>query len=150
MMMAQQASAYQAHPSLPGGMLLTEHRRSQDKIIGYCNMLIYEGVLEVRTKPKLSRKDRMLDSVGDMPGFYLPELGYAHVAGFSSRRGKSRVNASQSMAMTDWVARIAPLLERKYNGSIESILGIITPFNAQRRQIENDLDRAFSQSSTRL
>ena len=149
MMMAQQASAYQAHPSLPGGMLLTEHRRCQDKIIGYCNKLIYQGVLKVRTEPKLSRADRMLDSVGDMPGFYLPELGYAHVAGFSSRRGKSRVNASQSIAMTDWVARIAPLLEKKYNSSIESILGIITPFNAQRRQIENDLDRAFSWNGPR-
>jgi hypothetical protein len=103
-------------------MLLTEHRRCQDKIIGYCNKLIYQGVLKVRTEPKLSRADRMLDSVGDMPGFYLPELGYAHVAGFSSRRGKSRVNASQSIAMTDWVARIAPLLEKKYKSSIESIL----------------------------
>lgn len=129
MKMAQAASPYQ-RPSVAGnsterGMFLAEHRRCVPEIIGYCNNLAYGG----RLRPKRP-------SLVEYPW---PHMGYVHVKGESRSAGGSRQNEREATAVINWIAENRARLEQHYQADIDEIIGIITPFAAQRRLLQDGL-----------
>lgn len=129
MKMAQVASLYQ-RPSIAGitverGMFLAEHRRCVPEIIGYCNDLAYGG----RLRPKRP-------SLAEYPW---PHMGYVHIKGESRSAGGSRQNEREATAVINWIVENRAELEQHYQTDIDEIIGIITPFAAQRRLLQDGL-----------
>ncbi len=123
MQMAQSVSPYQL-PASDGvqyerGMFLAEHRRCVPEVIGYCNELAYQG----RLRP-------MRPSIEEYPW---PHIGYAHIKGNSAKAGVSRNNLREAEALVGWVVANRDALETHYEKNLDEILGIITPFAAQKR-----------------
>lgn len=125
MEVAQLATCWRAGK---GGLFLSEHRRSVPTIISYCNELVYGG----RLQPKRQAAD----------GLPLPALGWAHVDHPSASRGQSRANPGQARAIADWLAERREELEAHYGGPLGEIVGIVTPFAAQRKELRDALWRA--------
>jgi len=124
MKIAQQASFYKLPNQKVRGMLLTEHRRCYDEIIQYCNELTYRGDL--------------VPMRGKKPAGFLPAMGYAHVAGQSHRSGGSRMNATEAETIAQWLINNRSAIEQLYAGEkqrIEELVGIITPFTAQKHAL---------------
>ncbi len=129
MKMAQVVSPYQ-RPSTAGstterGMFLAEHRRSVPEIISYCNHLAYGG----RLRPKRP-------SLAEHPW---PHMGYVHVKGVSQSVGGSRQNDREATAVINWIVENRTKLEQHYQADLDDIIGIITPFAAQRRLLQAGL-----------
>jgi hypothetical protein len=125
MQMAQQASPYQRPGAKERGMFLAEHRRCVPEIIGYCNDLAYGG----RLRPKRP-------SIANHPW---PHMGYVHVKGKSQSAGGSRKNEREATAVTAWIAANRAQLETHYETKIDDIIGVITPFAAQKQLLLNKL-----------
>jgi hypothetical protein len=129
MKMAQEASPYQqlnaAGIIAERGMFLAEHRRCVPEIIGYCNDLAYGG----RLRPKRP-------SISNHPW---PHMGYVHVKGESHSAGGSRQNQREATAVTAWITDNRSSLEKHYQTDIDNIIGIITPFAAQKRLLVDGL-----------
>ncbi len=125
MQLAQQASPYQILPKggtvYERGMFLAEHRRCVPEIIGYCNELAYNG----RLRP-------MRPSIKEHPW---PHLGYVHVKGQATTEQGSRKNGREAQTIADWIAKNKNAFENHYQTEIENIIGIITPFSAQKRTL---------------
>jgi len=128
MALAQNLTPYRYNEKLPRGMFLNEHRRCFDEIIEYCNKLCYEGELTPKrgTKPK---EDNIL-----------PALGYVHVGGVCVAQGGSRKNKLEAQYIAEWIKKNSEALCNKYSSKekkkeIHEIVGIITPFAAQKEQI---------------
>jgi len=126
--MAQHACEYKLPRHSERGLMLTEHRRCYDGIIGYCNELAYHGDLEPKRGAK---KDT----------HFLPELGYFHINGFSKPRGGSRENEPEAMHVARWLSANRVAIENHYEQllgkrtSLELLVGIITPFVLQKRAL---------------
>lgn len=137
MRIAQQKSRYQLGGVDVGGMLLTEHYRCVPEIIAYSNEMCYGGRL---VPQRLSDAERE-------PGFSfpLPRMGYAHVPGPSRKTGSSRDKPAEASAVARWIADNAALLCRldptRPPVSLEKAVAVVTPFAAQARLIENELDQ---------
>ncbi|TBV10977.1 AAA domain-containing protein [Stutzerimonas kirkiae] len=123
MQIAQSASRYHYDTRLARGMYLYEHRRCYDGIVDYCNDLCYQGLLQpMRGNPQAPA---------------LPTLGYLHVAGICQRaQGRSRHNLLEAETIAAWLAEQRPQLEARYGKDLSRIVGIVTPFGAQTRAIE--------------
>lgn len=125
MQMAQQASPYQISPlngvAYERGMFLAEHRRCVPEIINYCNELAYNG----RLRP-------MRPSLETHPW---PHLGYVHIKGRSTTEQGSRKNEREAQTIADWIADNKETFEAHYQTELENIIGIITPFSAQKRAL---------------
>jgi len=134
MQVAQALSRYHQDPDLARGLMLDEHRRCFDEIIGYCNALCYRGKL----RPLRGRK---ADAVG---GDGLPPLGYVHIDGRCEAGGSgSRRNLAEADAIAAWLAERRQDLEAAYPGrSLGDIVGVVTPFGAQAQAIRSALRRA--------
>jgi KaiC/GvpD/RAD55 family RecA-like ATPase len=126
MRMAQQASPYQLPGARERGMFLAEHRRCVPEIIGYCNDLAYGGRLRSK-RP----------SIANHPW---PHMGYVHVKGKSQSAGGSRQNEREATAVTAWIAANKAPLEAHYQTDIDNIIGVITPFAAQKQLLLNKLN----------
>lgn len=120
MLMAQHVSPYRLDSSQNSqrGMFLAEHRRSVPEIIEYCNRLAYGGRLR-----------KMRPSIANYPW---PHMGYVHVKGESERRGGSRQNLREATTLVAWLAENRETLEAYYEKPVDDVVGIITPFAAQR------------------
>ena len=129
MKMAQNACEYETPlvTKKQNGLLLLEHRRCNDEIIGFCNELAYDGIL----KPMKGKahKDQIFPSM----------MAY-NIEGFSERKFNSRHNINEVKAIILWLNTYKENIEKAYNvDSIESILGIITPFASQKTELSKAL-----------
>lgn len=122
MRLAQVACRVSPWPELEPGLWLFEHRRCHDEIISYSNTLCYRGKL--RPRRGAAPKDAVL-----------PAMGYVHVDGKAVRNGNSRSNPTEAQAIAAWIAHNRSTLEAHYNRPIEEIVGVITPFGAQVREL---------------
>lgn len=134
MRVAQHVSRYHQDPDLARGLVLYEHRRCFDEIIGYCNDLCYRGKL----KPLRGSKAAAAETDG------LPAMGYAQVDGLCEQlSGGSRRNAVEAETIAAWIAHNRAALERSYPGrTLGAILGVVTPFAGQVHAIRMALDAA--------
>ncbi len=136
MKIAQYASRYHQDADLERGLMLYEHRRCFDEIVGYCNDLCYRGKLQ----PKRGPKSEACKTDG------LPALGYLHIDGrCDSIAGGSRRNAFEAETIARWLADRQEELLASYPGkALADIVGIVTPFAGQARAITSALGRQES------
>lgn len=127
MRVARHASAFVGECKTDPGIFLAEHRRCQTPIVAVCNDLVYANRL-VPCTPALS------DPI-------LPPLGWANVRSPSGRRGGSRFNAGEAEAVAEWLGRRRGEIEKRYGQSIHELVGIVTPFSAQKGEIRSALGR---------
>lgn len=126
---AQQVSLFAAGPG--EGLILTEHRRCDPRIIGFCNTLVYRGQLQpLRPATDYPDADRV------------PVLGYVHVGGFAVADLGSRHNPFEAAAVAAWLAEHAAFLRHRYGvRDLKDTVAIVTPFRAQERLIQQMLGR---------
>jgi len=129
MKMAQNACEYKT--TLPNttenGLILLEHRRCNDEIIGFCNELAYGGIL----KP-------MKGSAKETQAF--PSMVAYHVEGISERKYNSRYNKNEVSAIITWLQQNKDVIKKAYGVEyIENVLGIITPFASQKGELSKAL-----------
>jgi hypothetical protein len=123
--------------TLDRGLLLTEHRRCVPQVIAYCNELAYGGLLQPYRK-----------ALKDYPW---PHMGYVHIQGDCQRRGGSRYNHREAESVVAWLKENREQLIEHYKEDIEDIVGIVTPFAAQKRlirQLLKESDFASIQTGT--
>ncbi|MDO3695655.1 AAA domain-containing protein [Wenyingzhuangia sp. chi5] len=112
------------------GMVLLEHRRCNDEIIGFCNELAYGGIL----KP--------MKGVASEAQLFPSMLAY-HIEGISERKYNSRYNLNEVNAIIKWLRQNEDAIQEAYNvNSIEKVLGIITPFASQKNELSKALIEA--------
>jgi len=131
MKIAQSASFYQLDNYSVRGMLLNEHRRCFREIIQISNELAYEGLL----KPMRI----------DQPKGKLSPLLYKNVEGASENFNGSRMNMAEADAIASWIISNRSLIESEYKSdrkTLEELVGIITPFSAQKELIMQKLREA--------
>lgn len=138
MQMAQHANLYEDTPKdstdskhATNGLLLTEHRRCVDQIISYCNDYVYYGQLDPM---RGNKSDVNLD-------FILGNKGYVHIDYASERRGKSRINALEALAIAAWIDTNSEVLEKQYGKDIHDIVAVVTPFKPQTLEIKEALSQ---------
>lgn len=125
MHIAQAASRFQYQDEMESGMYLREHRRCFDEIIMFCNDLCYQGVL-------LPMRGHTTNDT------LYPAFGYLHIDGKAEQQaGGSRFNSLEADTIASWLEQNRAEIESKYEGKLENIVGIVTPFKAQVDQIEN-------------
>lgn len=130
MAIAQNASRYHQEPELARGLMLTEHRRCFDEIIGYCNALCYHGKLQLLRGVKA-------DTPASAGRDGLPAMGHLHIDGVCLQgSGGSRHNPTESDTIARWLVQNRERLESVYGLPLASIVGVVTPFGAQVRAIE--------------
>lgn len=129
------------------GAMLQEHRRCVDEIIAFSNKEIYKGLLI----PKIGSLERIKEKKRGKsePFLDLPALGYLNAPGESRRYNGSRRNKNEAQAIALWVLQYKERLLKAYQklsgNGLEKIIGIITPFRAQKNLIlkclkENDIE----------
>lgn len=134
MRVAQRQTAYHQFEQLQRGLYLTEHRRCYDNIIGYCNDLIYQGVLEAkRGNPKKNVPWGVMSFVG--------------VTSPSAKFGGSRGNLGEAEAIANWLTdnfvRIVAYARAQDDTLIQvddavvfqKSIGVVTPFSKQAELI---------------
>lgn len=123
------------------GLLLREHFRCHPEIIGYCNELLYEGLLEPRRPAAASRLE------GREPAFQWIDLPDSE----DEPRGSSRVNRAEARAVARWIIERYPRYRSLYedDGSgtgqgvaAHELIGVVTPFSAQARLITQEIASA--------
>ncbi|WP_120632624.1 AAA domain-containing protein [Ruegeria sp. EL01] len=122
MHLAQESCALTPYPELEKGLYLFEHRRCYDEIISYCNALCYKGALQPKRGP----------AQGDDN---LPAIGYLHIDGIATKSSGSRSNAVEARTIAAWLEDNRSSLEAKYKKPLEQIVGVVTPFGRQVREI---------------
>ncbi|MDO6738329.1 ATP-binding protein [Wenyingzhuangia sp. 2_MG-2023] len=132
MKMAQNACEFQTPLTLGNqpGLMLLEHRRCNDEIIGFCNELAYGGIL--KPMKGIAKEDQIFPSM----------MAY-HVEGVSERKYNSRCNITEVSSIIEWLRLHEDAIQKAYNvTSIESVLGIITPFASQKTELSKALIEA--------
>ena len=142
MRIAQHTSRYHQDEDLERGLMLYEHRRCFDEIVGYCNDLCYRGKLQ----PKRGPKSQARSSDG------LPAMGYLHIDGrCDTIPGGSRRNVLEAETIARWLAERHTQLTAAYPGKqLGEIVGIVTPFAGQARAITSALGRQESLAGAEL
>lgn len=131
MKMAQHACAWREEGLPEKGVLLVEHRRCYDEIIGYCNELAYHGQLKpLKGKAKGTN--------------LFPPMCLVHVPGHSEVKHKERSNLAEAKAIAHWLELKREEIEERYvDGKeyrrLEDIVGIITPFVGQKKLLRRQL-----------
>ncbi len=108
------------------GTFLSEHRRCVPPLVAFCNEIAYRG----RLQPKRSGlKDRVL-----------PCYAWGFISGMAERSGTSWMNEDEAVSIRDWLVRREESLTKFYDGrSLNETLAVITPFAAQKRELEKVL-----------
>jgi len=123
MRLAQSACSFYPYPELERGLYLFEHRRCRDEIISFCNDLCYKGTLQPMRGPAEDGS--------------LRPMGYLHIDGMAMSAGGSRFNPLEAETIAAWLAANADGLKARYGKRLEDIVGIVTPFGRQVREIRN-------------
>ena len=110
------------------GLFLSEHRRCFDDIIKYCNKLVYKNKLQ-----HLRGNGKSIE--------ILPKMGYHLIETKKSKRvGTSRINTTEAIGIAKWILKNEKDIFNYYAKiSQDKILGIITPFKEQAREIRRVL-----------
>lgn len=121
------------------GLFLSEHFRCEPGIIGYCNDLLYNGLLEPK-RPAAS-------SPVAGPAFLFREVRGSQ----DERSGSSRVNRTEAQCVARWIVENYAYFRDLYitrepdpnkaPGEGE-LIGVVTPFSAQARLIARELRAA--------
>ena len=140
MRIAQRQCHYHQFPQLQRGLYLTEHRRCYDDIIGYCNALVYQGILEpLRGNPQRHVPWGILSKVSVEE----PSRSY----------GGSRGNPGEAKRIAQWLSaerenilhyarQTNPkLVDKSDEEVLKTSVGIITPFSKQATLIRTELRR---------
>ncbi len=109
------------------GALLTEHRRCMDDIMEFSNTYVYQKGLELMVGNDHGMSHR------------LPPLGYLEVEGTGEKHKGSRRNKEEAYAIVEFIASQKEAWEGAYGLELPQILGIITPFVAQKILIQKNL-----------
>ena len=106
--------------SIVRGALLTEHRRCLNDIMEFSNTYVYQNSLDLL--------------VGNDHGMAhkLPPLAYFDIPGKAEKYKSSRRNQEEAMAIANWIGSQKEDWEAIYQTDLSKILGIITPFVAQK------------------
>lgn len=132
MQIAQRTSRYHYLKEAEPGMYLREHRRCYDEIISFSNDLCYQGLLI----PKRGEADS--DNL-------FPPMAYLHIDGRAEAPpAGSRCNALEATQVAAWLSENREKIETYYqhlhddykDKLLEDLIGIVTPFKAQRDLIE--------------
>lgn len=139
MKVAQRECRYHQFKKLQRGLYLTEHRRCYDSIINYCNVLVYEGILEPL---RGTAKDPVPWGT----------LSFIPIAEESQTYGGSRGNLGEAQRIAEWltaerdkIIRYAkhkhPDWSRDYDDEkiLRMAVGIVTPFRKQAHFIKEKL-----------
>ncbi|MFD2205709.1 AAA domain-containing protein [Kiloniella antarctica] len=126
MKIARKFSAYKREDE--EGMFLSEHRRCQTEIISVSNDLIYDGRLIPKTPP--------------LKNPLFPTLGWANIRSSSRIKGGSKYNPGEAGEILDWLGRHQREIEQHYNKPIQEIVGIITPYGAQKWELKKALQKS--------
>lgn len=132
MKMAQNACEFETPLSntRENGLILLEHRRCNDEIIGFCNELAYGG--ELKPMKGIASEAQLFPSM----------MAY-HIEGVSERKYNSRYNLNEVKAIISWLVNNKEAIQNAYDvEAIESILGIITPFTSQKGELSKALATA--------
>lgn len=118
------------------GLFLSEHRRCFNDIIQYCNELVYKGKLQ-----PLRGNDQGL----------LPKMGYYLIETKKSEKvGTSRINTNEAVGIANWLAKNANKIFEYYKakGGVNpnNVIGIITPFKEQSREIKRIFNSILPQN----
>jgi hypothetical protein len=124
MRLAQQACFFEPYPDLERGLYLFEHRRCYNEIISFCNTLCYNGMLQLM---------RGIAAEGRV----VPAMGYLHIDGMALSYGGSRANATEAATIARWLAANCQDLEHQYGKKLKDIVGVVTPFGRQVREIKS-------------
>lgn len=124
MRLAQHACRISPYPDLERGLYLFEHRRCYDEIISFSNALCYKGKLR-------PLRGKAPSDAG------LPALGYLHIDGRAFTSGSSRANPVEAQTIAAWLTDNRAALEGRYGRLLEQIVGIVTPFGRQVREIRD-------------
>jgi Cdc6-like AAA superfamily ATPase len=142
LMKLAQKSCYFEFKTSERGLLLTEHRRCLDQIIGYCNELVYDNQLEPMSSLKYESSD------------LLPPMGYLQINGQSEKVGGSRSNRIEAEKIVAWLKineeQIIDWIYCKEQQESKSpkdvkkkklhdLVGIVTPFAAHKRHLTRAL-----------
>lgn len=128
------------------GLLLREHFRCDPAIIGFCNELLYDGLLEPKRKATSSRLH------GLHPAFTWVDVPSSQ----DVRQGSSRVNRAEAQAIAQWIVENYPYFldlyrhqEEDPDGRVaeDELIGVVTPFSAQARLIRQEIVRAAAEAS---
>lgn len=138
MRLAQRQCHYHQIKQLQRGLYLTEHRRCFNDIVGYCNDLVYQGVLEPlrgKAEHKVPWGTMALQPV------YSPSRSF----------GGSRGNPGEAEAIVSWlmtqyqtVLAYARQQDKKYQAMEDAevfrqTVGIVTPFIKQAELIRYEM-----------
>ena len=108
------------------GLFLNEHRRCFNEIIQYCNELVYKNKLEPLREEKYQP--------------ILPKIGYHLIETKKSIKvGTSRINTIEATKIASWILENEKEIFKFYsanNVKKENILGVITPFKEQAKEIK--------------
>lgn len=141
---ASYASKWQYGDGHPG-LFLSEHFRCHPQIIGFCNELLYEGLLVPRRPADNSPLNGAEEAFAwhDVPG------------SFDSPAGSSRRNEAEAKAIARWIVENYARYFEIYNPRHSSLnkkaaggelIGVVTPFSAQARLIEREIAKAVRQA----
>jgi RecA/RadA recombinase len=140
---ASHASRWQFGEKGHPGLLLTEHFRCHPDIIGYCNELLYEGMLKPMRPPKASLLHELT------PAFLFTEVDGSQ----DIQLGSSRQNRVEAKVIAEWIIRNYAAFFRIYNTDVtdpnkrveeSEVIGVVTPFSAQARCVEEELRKAVA------
>lgn len=98
---AKNSCKYQTNEKIRG-LFLCEHRRCYDEIIGYCNELVYDGLLVPmrNSDEEIAGKTRSLDYKK------YPLMGYYNILSRGSQqRFGSRINEHEAIEIAKWLKR---------------------------------------------
>lgn len=126
MKIAQNASRYHYDKDLERGMYLFEHRRCLDEIISYCNKLCY--------------KNKLIPKRGKLENTLFPAMGYLHINGKCERKFSSRVNQLEAKTIACYLKEQQKEIEAHYGKKLHEIVGIVTPYGAQAREIRKEIN----------
>lgn len=113
------------------GLFLSEHFRCRSEIIDYCNELLYDGLL-IPSRPESPHP----------LGAHIssPFLFHEVAASTDQKRSGSRINQDEAEAIAEWIHERQDFLRDGYPGKdLNQIVGVVTPFAAQAREIEKAL-----------
>lgn len=140
MRVASHASRW-SYGSEEPGLLLREHFRCHPDIIGFCNELLYDGLLEPKRKETSSKLHGLRPAV---------EWVDVHESQ-DSRQGSSRVNRAEARTIAQWIVEnYASFFDLYHHQEQEAdkkvaedeLIGVVTPFAAQARLIRQEIAAA--------
>lgn len=141
MLAAQNATAVTTAGAAQRGLTLTNHYRCLAPIIDICNRMVYRGALTCATpapksiwQPQLSRLAYLL----------VPDCGETRQA------EGSRANATEARLIARWLRENGPSMLAHFapagDRTLADLVGIVTPYKAQTRQLRSAIADAFEES----